>query len=276
MVAAIEIHGGVMGVVLVNGSLPAVARFSRRQARLLGALAAQTSAELEAARLEQAVSDLQSVQQELTHQMLHDPLTGLANRTLFEQRLDALRGGRDGDDGLVALLFVDLDDFKGVNDTFGHRQGDLFLQEVAARLRSAARSTDTIARLGGDEFALLLRGLGTAADAEDIVERVLRLLRTPITVGHATVHVRASVGVATAPSGEASAPGNDLLRKADMAMYAAKAQGKGGVAWFDRPVDVAGFHGGRIHRDLQQAIDEHHIEVVFQPIVDLATRRWIA
>ncbi len=301
MVAAIEVHGGVKGVLVVSGSLPAVARFSRRQARLLGALATQTSTELEAARLEQAVSELQSAQQELTHQMLHDPLTGLANRTLFEQQLDALATGRDGEDGLVALLFVDLDDFKGVNDTFGHRQGDVFLQQVADRLRSAVRPSDTVARLGGDEFALLLRGLSTPADADWVVERVLRLLRTPIAVEHTAVHVRASVGVATAavgpaaranpPPGDAATtpgeaettpdeadttPGHDLLRKADAAMYAAKAKGKGGVAWFDGPVDVAEFHGGRIHRDLQQAIEDHEIEVVFQPILDLTTRRWIA
>jgi diguanylate cyclase (GGDEF)-like protein len=160
----------------------------------------------------------------LRHQAFHDSLTGLANRALFTDRLDAaLARGRRASTSTIVMI-VDLDDFKPVNDRLGHRAGDILLKEIAARLTECVRETDTIARLGGDEFAALLDG-SIAGGIPAVAERMVRAVSMPVDVGEAIVTVGASVGVAVDHDGEAST--DTMMHRADVAMYEAKHRGKG-------------------------------------------------
>jgi diguanylate cyclase (GGDEF)-like protein/PAS domain S-box-containing protein len=168
------------------------------------------------------ITERKIAEQVLQHQAFHDTLTKLPNRALFSDRLEhaLLRADRQGNS--VAVLFVDLDNFKLVNDSFGHAQGDALLVTVAERLQGCLRSADTGARLGGDEFTVLLEDVSGETEALSVAERIAAALRTPwVLQGHEIV-VSASIGVAIGPTG----PGQDLLREADLAMYRAKANGK--------------------------------------------------
>jgi diguanylate cyclase (GGDEF)-like protein/PAS domain S-box-containing protein len=171
------------------------------------------------------VTDEQLLADRLRFDATHDPLTHLANRALLQERIDAESADRRGADRPVAMLAIDLDDFKPVNDSLGHHVGDALLVSVAGRLRSCARPGDTVARLGGDEFAVLLTP-SSVADATAVAERILAVLAEPATVEGHLLTVRASIGVATGPAREAAG----LLRAADVAMYEAKQCGKGTVA----------------------------------------------
>jgi diguanylate cyclase (GGDEF)-like protein len=203
---------------------------------------------------------------QLEHQAFHDSLTDLANRALFNDRVrHALaRARRDG--GSLAVLFVDLDDFKVVNDSLGHAGGDRLLREVAARLRGCVREPDTVGRLGGDEFAILAEG-ADAATAGVLAERVLATLSAPFPLVGGQVTIRASVGVAV--DEQLTLDDAQLLRNADIAMYAAKSRGKGAYEVFkpsmlrsvrDRRDVTAALHG---------AIERGELVVHYQPIVDL-------
>lgn len=170
---------------------------------------------------------------QLRHQALHDPLTGLANRSLFADRVDHALARRLREPGrAAAVLFVDLDDFKSVNDTLGHARGDRLLKLVADRLRRVVRPGDTVARLGGDEFALLLEDLDTAEQALTVGERIVRDFEPPFDLAGRPVGAHASIGVAVTSSDEGTA--EELVREADIAMYEAKRRGKAGVVLFDR------------------------------------------
>jgi len=172
----------------------------------------------------------------LRHLAYHDNLTGLANQALFRQELEEAVAKRETPARQVVVMLVDLDDFKPVNDTFGHAAGDELLVQVGARLHRCVRDGDVVARLGGDEFAVLLR-LPPGEDVTDLAERIVSAVAAPAPLRDATVTVRASVGVAVRRGGECS--GDDLLRCADRAMYAAKSSGKGRyeIRW---PSDTAG------------------------------------
>jgi diguanylate cyclase (GGDEF)-like protein/PAS domain S-box-containing protein len=168
------------------------------------------------------------LQRELAHRATHDPLTGLANSELFATELraeDSLSAGRDGESNGRAALFVDLDDFKTVNDTYGHDVGDRLLIEVAQRIQSCLRPADVAARLGGDEFAVLLRDIGGVHAARGVAERIADTLARPTVIDDVTVECLASIGLAYASD---HGHMDTLLREADTALYAAKAQGKGG------------------------------------------------
>jgi diguanylate cyclase (GGDEF)-like protein/PAS domain S-box-containing protein len=212
-------------------------------------------------------AERKQLQDQLTHQALHDPLTGLANRTLLHERLvHALaRAVRSGEG--VALLFVDLDDFKLVNDSLGHDVGDRLLIAVADRLRACVRPADTVARLGGDEFAILLEGAGDD-DAADIAERIQAALESAVDLGHAPVRVHASIGIAHHHDGPPDA--GHLLRKADMAMYAAKRQGKGGYAIFAPAMQAAVTERLELDAELRHALDIEQFRLQYQPIFQLA------
>jgi diguanylate cyclase (GGDEF)-like protein len=164
-------------------------------------------------------------EQRLRYMAFHDPLTGLANRALFIDRLDHALAGRQRPHGRLAVLFCDLDGFKAINDGLGHSIGDEVLMAVADRLRACVRAADTPARFGGDEFAILLEDLTGPEDAEAMADRILEALAHPVWIDGAEVRVEASVGVAVATEHLHSTDG--LLRRADLAMYAAKAAGKG-------------------------------------------------
>jgi len=217
------------------------------------------------------VTERKQLEQKLVHQALHDPLTGLANRTLLMTRAEeVLRGAREGvrrareGGGGPALLFLDLDDFKQVNDTLGHAAGDQLLQEIAMRLQSTCRVVDTVARLGGDEFAVLLKEAGVD-DAVQVSERILHELRSP----YAMLKGRrpsTSIGIALFDRG---ASPDELLRRADVAMYAAKAAGKNGFRVFSPEMDEPLRQRIRLEADLRDAVQDWQLNVHYQPIIDL-------
>jgi diguanylate cyclase (GGDEF)-like protein/PAS domain S-box-containing protein len=177
-------------------------------------------------------TDRKVLESKLIHDALHDPLTGLANRVLVQDRVEHALARRERSGGVVGLLFVDLDDFKRVNDSYGHASGDQVLVEVAARLTGAVRAEDVVGRQHGDEFAVLLERVGSSDEAALAASRVLRELRRPITLGTATIVVGGSIGIALAS--EPGSTAEELLTQADAAMYAAKAAGKGTHALYDR------------------------------------------
>jgi diguanylate cyclase (GGDEF)-like protein len=202
------------------------------------------------------------------HRGLHDPLTNLPNRSLFLDRLRQAEQRATRSGGAVAVLFLDLDGFKTINDSLGHAGGDELLVAVAKRLEEALRGGDTAARLGGDEFAILVDGLVEEHEALAVAERVAAALRAPFGLTSMDVSVRASIGVATARG-----PGGDLLRDADLAMYQAKAQGRDRVIAFDGEMHAAMVARLAMESDLRRALDEDELHLVFQPIVDLESGR---
>jgi len=193
---------------------------------LMVALGARQIAVLVANRI--LVTQLQDREVQLAHQALHDPLTGLANRALFDDRVTHVLERRSRT--AAAVLFYDVDDFKIVNDSLGHHAGDMLLQTVARRMHDAARAGDTVARLGGDEFAVLLEDVTDHRDAAVVAQRILDLADRPYALDGHTVTVTGSIGIAVT---DADADAEAVLRNADIAMYAAKAQGKGRYAVFE-------------------------------------------
>src|SRR6185436_15613094 len=194
--------------------------FSDEDLRLLETLTGNVTVALQYDRLEQAVRQLESLQQELERKALYDSLTQLANRSLFHNRLEhALHSRRPG----VCVLLLDIDEFKAVNDSHGHHAGDELLRAVADRLRGCLREGDTAARLGGDEFALLLDRAGGEVDAVTVA-RLLSDFESRIEVGGERVRVHVSIGVAVGSPGK-DGP-DEMLRKADVALYEDKRRGK--------------------------------------------------
>jgi diguanylate cyclase (GGDEF)-like protein/PAS domain S-box-containing protein len=216
------------------------------------------------------ITERKALERRLAHQAFHDSLTGLANRELFRDRVEhALE--RTGRDGTAAVLFIDIDDFKNVNDTLGHAAGDLMLTLVAQRLRSCVRRGDTAARLGGDEFAVLLEDLTSPHDAERSAAAVLAALEGPLPLGDRHVAVRASIGIAFAD--HAIAAGEELLRNADIAMYAAKAEGKHRARVFEGSMYAEAVERVQLRDALAQAVARNELELHYQPIVDLRSGR---
>jgi diguanylate cyclase (GGDEF)-like protein len=200
-------------------------------------------------------------------QAFHDALTGLPNRALFLDRLEhALARARRGQAAL-AVLFVDLDRFKLINDTLGHAAGDELLVQAGQRLRAAVREADTPARFGGDEFAIMLEDNEGSPDATLVAQRVIDTLQAPFDVGGREVFVSASVGIATSQAGQEDAA--ELLRNADVAMYRAKRQGSGGYHVFEPGMQVALMERLELEADLQRAVEQQEFTLVYQPIVPL-------
>jgi diguanylate cyclase (GGDEF)-like protein/PAS domain S-box-containing protein len=217
------------------------------------------------------VTERQSLEAQLAHQAFHDSLTGLANRALFRDRLaHALertrRAGRP-----LAVLFLDLDDFKAINDSLGHEAGDALLVGLAARLAECVRISDTVARLGGDEFAILVED-GDADEVAAVADRILESLRAAFAVADHEVFVAASIGIASSPDyGSASA--EEVLRDADAAMYHAKRTGGGRAEHFEPGLHAAALERLALATDLRRAIEREEFEVYYQPIIDLKTDR---
>ena len=212
------------------------------------------------------VTDRKTLELQLQHQAFHDSLTGLANRALFADRVEhALqRAARSGEQ--VAVLFLDLDDFKTVNDSLGHEAGDELLVAVAGRLRRCLRPSDTIARLGGDEFAILLEA-ESIDSASVVADRTVKAIEEPIVLGDREVVIHASIGIELGDSRQHSA--GDLLRNADVAMYVAKAGGKARFEIFDSSMHQAALQRLEIRADLERALIDNEFVVHYQPIVGL-------
>jgi diguanylate cyclase (GGDEF)-like protein len=220
-------------------------------------------------RLQKVNDQLEQANRALAHDALHDPLTGLPNRALLMDRLEQLlgRARRDSDIG-CAVLFIDLDGFKMVNDSLSHAVGDLLLVAVARRFAEELRPGDTVARLGGDEFAVLLDAVVTHEDATGVADRILSSLNGPFHVGGHELFVRASIGISLRSEGVTA---HDLVRNADIAMYDVKRRGSGGYVIFDEPMRQRVVDRLALETELRAAVEQSLIRVKYQPIVDLAT-----
>ena len=225
-------------------------------------------------QLRQLLTDREVREQRLRHESVHDPLTGLPNRTLFMRRLaDATLRARRGGDGLFAVLFLDVDGFKLVNDSMGHHVGDEMLVSIARRLEGCVRGGDIVARLGGDEFAILLERIIDVRDAAMVAERVQESLQVPLMVGGYEHATSASIGVALS-SGANELP-EYVLRSADIAMYRAKNTGRGRYEMFDRAMHAEALSRLQIETDLRHAFDRNEFFLHYQPIVSLESGRII-
>ena len=205
------------------------------------------------------------------HQATHDPLTGLPNRLLFMDRVERALAHAVRNDVPVGVLYIDLDRFKDVNDTFGHQSGDRLLRETARRLAECARHEDTVARLSGDEFAVLLPHLRSADDVSLVAGRILDALREPVELGQHSIHTLASIGAAVFPH-DGSEPG-DLLSAADDAMYRAKERGGAAVEMFSATLHEQAATRLELETELHRAIAEDELVLFYQPIVEASDGR---
>jgi diguanylate cyclase (GGDEF)-like protein/PAS domain S-box-containing protein len=217
------------------------------------------------------ITERKGLEEQLTHRAFHDPLTDLANRALFSNRLQHTLSRSIRTGNAIAVLFLDLDDFKYVNDSLGHGSGDDLLIAVARRLEECTRPADTVARLGGDEFAVLVEELDEVLDVTRVADRILAALAPPVTLGGREVFVRGSVGIAT--NRIAAITAEELLRNADVAMYAAKARGKGGYELFEPSMQSALMERVELENDLRGALEREEFELDYQPIVSLEGHR---
>jgi diguanylate cyclase (GGDEF)-like protein len=253
MAAPVHEDGRVIGSLILS-SFRQGRVFSRAEQDMLLSFAEHASLALTDARRVDA----------MLHQALHDALTGLPNRALFTDRLQhALTQGRRRGTG-CAVIFLDLDRFKTVNDSLGHAAGDELLIAVARRIDDSLRSADTAARLGGDEFAVLLEDLADAQEAAIVAQRITEALRTPLVLQGREMFVSASVGIACGRDGA-----SELLRKADVAMYRAKAQGKGRCIVFEESMQAEVLERLELEGELQRAIERDEIDVHYQPVIAL-------
>jgi diguanylate cyclase (GGDEF)-like protein/PAS domain S-box-containing protein len=212
------------------------------------------------------VSERKALEDELRHRAFHDALTGLANRALFEDRLIHALAGARRHGNPVGVLFLDLDDFKTINDSLGHSSGDELLRTVALRIATVIRVTDTAARLGGDEFAVLLEMMDDENEPEAIGDRLLEALAPPFKIAGRELRISASIGVATS---HGALTADELLRNADTAMYAAKEAGKGRLRVFEPGMHQRVLDRLELTGEMQRALEDEEFELDFQPIVEL-------
>ncbi|MCG7200073.1 EAL domain-containing protein [Marinobacter pelagius] len=215
------------------------------------------------------ISHRKHVENQLAYNASHDVLTQLPNRALLEDRLEqacrfAQRHGRT-----LALLFIDLDGFKLINDSLGHRIGDQLLIEVARRLKEVSRNGDTVARVSGDEYVMLLPDLARTEDALSAVEQIMRTLSAPYKVNDENLHLTASIGIATT-DGSISQP-TELIQQADLAMYRAKQMGRNTFQWFSEHLNTEASYRVKLRNELQDAIDNDRLTIYYQPLIDSRT-----
>ncbi|MDJ0835592.1 MAG: EAL domain-containing protein [Acidobacteriota bacterium] len=222
--------------------------------------------------LESQIAERKRIERRLIHDALHDALTGLPNRNLFKDRLiHALKMMNRNPNFHFAVLFLDLDRFKIVNDSLGHLVGDELLKEVSKRILACMRESDTVARLGGDEFAILLESLAEPGDARIIAERILERITEPFVLGEQEVFTSTSIGIAY--SHERYTKPEDLLRDADSAMYRAKESGRQRIETFDESMHRHAVEQLEIESYLHRAVEKQELVVHYQPIVHLETRQ---
>src|SRR3954464_5430649 len=272
MAAALRTDDRVHGLLLVGGRLGDVTTFSSSDLALLDTFARHVATSLERGRLEENLRQVTDLKEQLRHQALHDPLTGLPNRTLFLDRarhaVDAAARTRI----YPAVMYIDLDGFKPVNDTFGREAGDSLLRTVADRLRGCLRPADTAARLGGDEFAILLNGPIDRFGVARIIERMRAQLDVPVLLGEGVVTtVGASIGVALGDGGTPDA--DTLVRHADVAMYAAKRTPGTKFQVYEPGLGNATVTRKDVTAELAAAIRDGELRTVYQPLIDMRTGR---
>ena len=219
------------------------------------------------------VTEKKQAQETINYQAYHDMLTRLPNRVLMEDRLDLAMTHATRNKERLAVMFLDLDRFKWVNDTLGHTTGDRLLQSVSQRLESCLRKGDTLARFGGDEFALILPSVNHEPDAAKIAEKVLEELREPFSVDEHELYVTSSIGIAMYP--EAGRTIEALIASADLAMYSVKERGKNSYEFFDPTMNEASNARLTIERELRKALSTDDIKVCYQPQVDASTEKLV-
>ena len=213
------------------------------------------------------VSERVMLEAELWTRAWHDPLTGLANRALFIDRLDAALAEHSADDTNLAVAFLDLDDFKSINDKLGHAAGDVLLTLMGERLRSCVRPEDTVARFGGDEFAVLFEA-DDPAGADAVTRRIITELGRPFRIYDDEVYARASIGLTLAAPGETS---ESLLTGADTAMYVAKGRGKSRYELFEPTMRDVAVERSSLRGDLEWALQRDELEIHYQPVIDVVS-----
>jgi diguanylate cyclase (GGDEF)-like protein/PAS domain S-box-containing protein len=218
----------------------------------------------------QDITDRKMLEDKVEYQAFHDSLTGLPNRALFLDRVEHALLRRQRTPSSVAVLFLDLDDFKTVNDSLGHQAGDELLIDLSRQLHASIRPADTVARLGGDEFGVLLEDIDKLDNAVGTAQRVLEIFEKPFHVEGVDLLVRGSIGIAVSKDDEVVTSG-DILRDADTAMYAAKKHGKGSYELFAPEMQKAASERLQLKADLQRAVDEQEFILHYQPIVSLET-----
>lgn len=215
------------------------------------------------------VSERRRFEAQLAHQAFHDPVTGLPNRALFVDRVRHRLARRRRQDGGLAVVFLDLDDFKTINDSLGHAAGDEVLITVAKRLATTIRASDTAARFGGDEFAVLLEDVETVQEAADTAERIMEALRQPLALAGKELTIHCSMGISV-PDGESAADADELIRDADAAMYIAKRDGKDAYRLFEPAMHDGVMARLELRADLQRALTAGELELFYQPVVRLS------
>lgn len=214
------------------------------------------------------ITDRKLAEAENARLALEDSLTGVASRALVVDRVGQLVAQQGRHPGIAAVLFMDLDNFKSINDSHGHSVGDKVLREVADRVRRAMRPQDTVGRYGGDEFVIILDRLDTVGDAVAVAERIIEVLNEPFTIGGSQIWVQASIGISLTPVDTA----DSLMRDADLAMYRAKERGGGRYELFDASLGLRVKQRREFEQDLRSAIDNHEFRLHYQPVVTLDGR----
>jgi diguanylate cyclase (GGDEF)-like protein/PAS domain S-box-containing protein len=214
------------------------------------------------------ITERKALEERLIHQASHDPLTSLPNRALFSERLGHALTDAGNAGSLLAVMFIDLDNFKLINDSLGHQAGDVLLIEVAGRLRESVRPFDLVARFGGDEFTLLLEDLENSEVALGVAERIQKNLQEPFLVEQHEITIACCVGMAF---NEPDTPPDELIRNADIAVYRAKANGKARITIFDKDMNQYALKRLELEIDLRRAIDRNELIVFYQPVLDLLT-----
>jgi diguanylate cyclase (GGDEF)-like protein/PAS domain S-box-containing protein len=218
------------------------------------------------------ISERKAFEEQLAHQAFHDPVTNLPNRALFVERVRHAIGRARREQRELGVIFLDIDDFKTINDSLGHGAGDAALIDIGRRLSASVRSSDTAARFGGDEFVVLLEDLEGAQTAVEVAERILEDLRQPLIVAGKELVVRGSIGISILEQ-SSTAGADELIRDADAAMYIAKRDGKGGYRVFEPEMHAGVLARLELRADLQRALDAGQFELHYQPIVRLADGR---
>jgi diguanylate cyclase (GGDEF)-like protein len=219
------------------------------------------------------ITERKALEAQLSHQAFHDALTGLPNRALFQDRLGHALDRAERRQAPIAVLFLDLNRFKHINDSLGHEAGDELLIAVAARLARSIRTGDTVARLGGDEFTIILETIDEASEAVMAAERIVEAFERPFLVGDRSLAITTSVGVVLGRAGQDTP--TDLLRYADVALYQAKEAGRARYAIFDTAMSEAALERAALEAELRLALEHGELVLHYQPKVDLASGRVI-
>jgi diguanylate cyclase (GGDEF)-like protein len=259
MATTLQSDGTLLGALTVGNRLSDVSTFTNDDLELFDTFAAQTSVAVQNTRLDHR----------LKKQAFHDPITDLANRALFMDRLEHALARRERMGDSLAVMFMDLDDFKMINDSLGHAAGDELLRHVADRLQLVLRPADTAARFGGDEFAVLLEDTIEAYDVIRVAERIVSVLKPRFVVAGREVTVHASVGVAVTTTRDLSS--DELVRRADVAMYRAKMKGKGRFEVFEPSMQEVATRRLEVRTDLERALDRGELALLYQPVVDITS-----